>query len=209
MKKEENYLSELKEIRQMMEQSSRFLTLSGLAGVLIGLYALIGSFIMYQVLSEKAESVFSVSLGSLNRSLTVQIFSIILVLSLITIFYLTAKRVRRSGKKFWNPGTRLMVISLVIPLLTGGILIIVFVTQSMLHLLPALSLVFYGLALVNAAKFTRHEIFYMGLLQISLGIFASIVPNLGLLFWAFGFGLLHVIYGTVMYIRYEHNSASE
>jgi len=189
----------------MMEQSSRFLTLSGLAGILIGLYALVGTFLIYQMFYQNSDSFYAVLLNSRNRSLIFLIFSIILALSLVTILHLTSRRVKKSGKKFWNPGMRLLATNLAVPLLTGGILMIILILQSVLFLLPALSLIFYGLALVNAAKYTRLEIFYMGLFQISLGLFAAILPVYGLLFWAIGFGLLHIIYGTVMYYRYEHN----
>lgn len=208
MENQENYLSELREIRQMMEQSSRFLSLSGLSGILIGLYALVGAFLASRMIYVNSDSFFSVITESMDKSLVLLIFSIILILSLITIFLLTTKKVKKSGKNFWNPGSRLMVINLAIPLLTGGCMIIIFINQSLLYLLPALSLLFYGLALVNAAKFTRHEIFYIGILQIVLGIFASIFPSMGLFFWTLGFGIVHIVYGTFMYIKYEKNTES-
>jgi len=208
MKNEELYLSELKEIRQIMEQSSRFLSLSGLAGVLIGLYAIAGAFIAYQTIYTNADSAFArLFAGNDQNSLTL-FGGLILALSLITILWLTARRVKKSGKKFWNPGTKLMTVNLAIPLISGGIFILVFISQGIVSVAAPSCLVFYGLALVNAAKFTRQEIFYMGLFQIVLGIFAAIFPNWGLLFWAIGFGLLHIIYGSFMYFKYEHNSVS-
>jgi hypothetical protein len=64
-------------------------------------------------------------------------------------------------------------------------------------------LIFYGLSLVNAGKFTFSEIHYLGLTEIVLGILAGIFINHGLLFWTLGFGLMHIVYGTVMYYRHE------
>ena len=205
MKNSEVYLSEIKEIRQMMEQSSRFLSLSGLSGVLIGVYALVGAFVAYWILRFQPSMVYlETDFSDLMVKLTL-LGTAILVLSLITVFWLTYRRAKKSGKKIWNPGSRLMSINLAIPLVSGGIFILISLSRGIYHDVAPLCLIFYGLALVNAAKFTRQEIFYMGLLQIALGICAALFPEFGLLFWAIGFGLVHIIYGSVMYFRYERD----
>lgn len=205
MKNTEVYLSELKEIRQMMEQSSRFLSLSGLSGILIGLYALVGAYIAHQVIHfQPAKAYLEIHFSDLMLKLTV-LGTVILILSLITVLWLTYRRAKNSGKKIWNPGSRLMCINLAIPLVSGGIFILISLSRGIYHDVAPLCLIFYGLALVNAAKFTRQEIFYMGLLQIALGICAALFPEFGLLFWAIGFGIIHIIYGSVMYFRYEKN----
>jgi len=208
MKTTDTYLAEIKEIRQMMEQSSRFLSLSGLSGILVGLYALIGAFIAYQMIYFPLPSPYRKIFPSEISSSLIVLGAVILILSLVTVLWLTYRKTKNSGKKFWNPGSRLMSIHLAIPLVSGGILILVFVSRGIFSIVSPSCLVFYGLALVNAAKFTRQEIFYMGLIQITLGILAAIFPGLGLLFWAIGFGLIHVIYGTVMYFRYEQKPKS-
>jgi hypothetical protein len=203
MKNTEIYLSEIKEIRQMMEQSSRFLSLSGLSGILIGLYALIAASIAYYMIINS-----SVPLHSDMPFNLILLAVIILSLSLITVIWLTSRRARKSGKKIWNPGSRLMCINLAVPLISGGIFILIFVFRGIYSIVAPSCLIFYGLSLVNAAKFTHQEIFYMGLFQITIGIFAAIFPGLGLLFWVIGFGIIHIIYGIVMYFRYERNSES-
>ena len=204
MKTTENYLAEIKEIRKMMEESSRFLSLSGLSGILIGIYALIGAYLAYQIIY------FSSPFGILSSSLVVPELvvwaAIILILSLTTVVLLTYRRSKKSGKKIWNPGSRLLLLNLAIPLISGGIFVIIFVVRGVYEVISPAFLIFYGLALVNAAKFTRQEIFYMGLIQVSLGILAALLPSLGLLLWALGFGVIHIIYGAVMYFRYEHKT---
>ncbi|HBL77229.1 MAG: hypothetical protein A2W90_14970 [Bacteroidetes bacterium GWF2_42_66] len=202
MKNTEAYLSEIKEIRQMMEQSSRFLSLSGLSGILIGIYALAGAFIAYRMIYFQ---LFVVSTFPVIYQLA-GLATVVLILSLVTVLWLTYRRTKESGKKIWNPGSRAMCINLAVPLVSGGILILIFVSRGVFDIVAPSCLVFYGLALVNAAKFTRQEIFYMGLFQIVLGIFAALFPGMGLLFWATGFGVIHIIYGTVMYFRYEQNT---
>jgi hypothetical protein len=202
MKTTENYLEEIKEIRKIMEQSGRFLSLSGLSGILIGLYALAGAFVAYLKISKGFDST---NVLPLINWLSVLAFAV-LVLSIITTLWLTSRKARKEGKKIWNYGSRQMLINLAIPFISGGILILIFTFRGFYEIISPACLVFYGLALINAAKFTRQEIFYLGLLQIISGIFAAFFPDLGLFFWALGFGVLHIIYGAVMYFRYEYNA---
>jgi hypothetical protein len=75
--------------------------------------------------------------------------------------------------------------------------------QNNIQLIVPCFLIFYGLALVNAGKFTFGEIFYLGILQIVTGLVSAFVPGWGLIFWIFGFGVLHIIYGLAMYRKYE------
>lgn len=206
MKTTENYLSEIKEIRKMMEQSSRFLSLSGLSGVLIGIYALVGTFVAYRLIYFPQPAFATVMFSG---NLMYEIFALaifVLTISIVTTLVLTVKRAGGTGKSFWNPGSRLMLVNLAIPFVSGGIFILIFSFRGLYDIVAPASLIFYGLALINASKFTRQEIFYLGMLQIVFGIFAAIFPQTGLLMWASGFGLLHIIYGTVMYFRYERPS---
>jgi hypothetical protein len=64
-------------------------------------------------------------------------------------------------------------------------------------------LIFYGLGLVNAGKFTFGEIYYLGILEIITGLISAFIPGRGLIFWIFGFGILHIIYGLAVYRKYE------
>ncbi len=204
MENSEKYLNEIKEIRKMMEESSRFLSLSGLSGILVGIYALIGSALAYRIIrSENVVSDFLYNSAAPNISL---LAVIVLLLSLVTVVALTIRRVRKAGKKFWNPGSRLMLINLALPLVSGGILILVLASNGIYGIIAPACLIFYGLALTTAAKFTRQEIFWLGIFEITLGIVAALLPFLGLLFWALGFGVLHIIYGTLMYFRYEYKT---
>ena len=56
---------------------------------------------------------------------------------------------------------------------------------------------------VNASKYTLNDIRYLGLTEIFLGLVALVFLEYSLLFWAIGFGLVHIIYGIVMYYKYE------
>lgn len=204
MRTTENYLAEIKEIRKMMEESSRFLSLSGLSGILVGIYALLGAFMAESIIY--TNKLFGWLLAD-NIVFDLLIIALItLFLSLLTVILLTYRRAKRAGTKIWNPGSRLMLLNLIIPLFAGGAIILIFVFKGFYEFAAPGCLIFYGLALINAAKFTRQEIFYMGLIQVLLGILAATFPSIGLLLWALGFGVIHIIYGAVMYFRYEYKS---
>ncbi|NCB08267.1 MAG: hypothetical protein EOM73_08900 [Bacteroidia bacterium] len=206
MKTTENYLEEIKEIRKMMEQSSRFLSLSGLSGIIIGLYAVAGACIAYRTIYVAPLPWVHKIFGENVVYTLIFVAFLVLAFSLLTTLWLTWRKAAKAGQKIWNRGSQLMMTNLAIPFISGGILVLIFTLRGYYMVIAPACLVFYGLALINSAKFTRQEIFYLGLLQIALGIVAALFPQAALLFWALGFGMLHIIYGTVMYFRYEHPS---
>ena len=196
MEQKEQYVNEIKAIRQMMEQSSRFLSLSGLSGILIGLYALVGAYYAYRLTE-----------GLVVSELVVKklVYSaiIVLLISIFTVIVLTYRKTKADGHKIWNKGTKLLIQNLLVPLITGGILSAIFILKGYYGALASLLLIFYGMALVNSAKYTRQEIYYMGLLQIALGILAALLPAYSIILWALGFGVVHIFYGAIMHFRYD------
>lgn len=206
MNESEKLLSELKEIRGIMDRSSRFLSLSGLSGILVGLYALIGAFLSYRLVFNQNQG--NYQQGNINDviiELTIIGISV-LVLSLFTIILLTIKQAGKEQKSIWGPGSKLLLLSLLIPLATGGILVLALILHEYYNLLSSSFLIFYGLALVNAAKYTRPEIMGLGIVEIILGLIAAIFPDYGLYLWAIGFGVLHIIYGFI-FIRGESKNS--
>ncbi len=204
MKTTENYLEEIKEIRKMMQESSRFLLFSGLSVIIIGLYALIGSYLAYLEISK--EGIFEDVFSFLIVPELVVYGAVVLILSLITVLVMTYIRVKKAGKKIWNPGSRLMLINLAVPLISGGIFILIMTYREIYEFISPACLIFYGLALVNASKYSRPELFYIGILEITLGILAALFLSASLLFWAIGFGVVHIIYGAIMYFNYEYKT---
>ncbi len=202
MNDSDKLLTELKDIREIMERSSRFLSLSGLSGILIGIYAIIGAFLAYRIVYIQFPSNYR---EEYINDILIQLFVIgacVLILSLITIFLLTIKKARNEQKPIWGPGSKLLLINLLIPLLTGAILISTLTLRGYYGVISPAFLIFYGLALVNAAKYTRPEILGLGIVEIFLGLIAAIFPGYGLYLWAVGFGVVHIIYGAI-YLRYE------
>jgi predicted lysophospholipase L1 biosynthesis ABC-type transport system permease subunit len=207
MNKTETYLNDLAEIRSMMERSSRFISLSGLTGVMAGLYALTGAGIAWYLLNREGVGLDD---GLLRRaaseSLRFELLLVglgVLVPALVTGIWLTIQKSRKTGQSIWDKSARLLFFSLLIPLATGGILCLIFMARGYVSVIAPLTLIFYGLALVNGSKYTLNDIHTLGLLQIGLGLLAAVFPGYGLLFWALGFGVLHIAYGFLMYRKYE------
>ena len=66
-------------------------------------------------------------------------------------------------------------------------------------------LIFYGIALVNASKYTLRDVKWLGVLQIVLGLINTQFIGYGLYFWTAGFGILHIVYGIIMWWKYERS----
>jgi hypothetical protein len=209
MKSTEKHLQELSEIRNLMVKSSRFLSLSGLSGISAGIIALAGALVAwiylrsgdihydeyYRVLGEKSDV-------NILGFLAVDAI-IILVLAITSGLFFSSRRARKMGVPLWNSASKLLLINLIIPLVTGGIVCVILLFQQGVNLIAPLTLIFYGLALINAGKFTQYNINYLGITEILTGLTAMIFINHSLFFWAMGFGTWHIIYGSVLYFRYE------
>lgn len=197
----EKQLDDLKAIREMMEKSTKFLSLSGLSGVLAGITAIFGAaFAWFYLLKDPAAtnySRFSEMLILLADAL------IVLALSISFGIYFSWKKARKNNQKLNNKTTWKTLYHLGLPLLTGGVFSLVFLLRGNIEMVASSTLIFYGLALVNVSKFTYPEIHYLGITEIILGLLAAIFLFKGILFWTIGFGLCHIIYGLVMYLKYD------
>lgn len=207
MKNKQNYTRDITEIRAMMERSTKFISLSGLSGILAGVYALVGAYVAYRLFYVKNDSIFFNIID--GQEISAEIYNLllvaisILVLAVGTAIVLSLQKSRKDGEKLWNPAARRLVVNMAIPLITGGVFILILLSKGLFGFLTAATLIFYGLALVNASKFTFEEIRSLGIVQIILGLAASYFIEYGLLLWAVGFGLMHIVYGIVMHLKYE------
>jgi hypothetical protein len=207
MKEEQDYIRDIAEIRSMMERSSKFLSLSGWAGIMAGIYALTGAWIAYKVFSfNPGETVYNhTNPGSLSPGLlnVISVALIILILTIGTAIFLSNRNAKKRGEKLWNNTTRRLLVNMAVPLIAGGLLILVFISKGLVGFIAPFTLLFYGLALYNAGKFTYEELKMLGLIETGLGLVSSYYIEYGLLFWALGFGVVHIIYGIYIHYKYE------
>ena len=196
----ENYLKDIQDIKKMMDRSSQFLSLSGLAGVMAGIYALAGAYIV-NALSEE-----SYTLESDTFKFILLVAIAVLVLSVVTAFLLTMQKAKKQGETIWNSASKRLAINFLIPLGTGGVFALLLMKNHYYGLIAPITLIFYGLSLINASKYTVRDVRYLGLTIIIIGLFATAYMGYGLEFWALGFGVCHIIYGTVMHFKYDRNN---
>jgi hypothetical protein len=205
---EKDYLQDISEIKNMMNRSSRFLSLSGLSGILAGIYALIGAFFANKLLIEYVNTrdinVYNDEMGLALTFVQFKFIAIALTvafLSIVTAFILTKQKAKRQGVKIWDTTSKRLLFSFLIPLITGGVFALITINKGFYGFVAPATLIFYGLALVNASKFTVGNVKYLGIAQIILGLIAMQIIGYGLYFWAVGFGILHILYGAVMYVK--------
>lgn len=207
MKEEKDYIKDISEIRSMMERSSRFLSLSGLSGVMAGIYALAGVLVAYLVFGFNPDSVTytitSESDSPANISNVIFVALVILVLALGTVIYLSRRNAGKRGEKIWSATTRRLLANMMVPLSAGGILIVILIMNNLAGLAAPVSMIFYGLALFTASKMTFEEVKLMGVIQIILGILAASFIQYSLIIWALGFGVVNIVYGIFMHYKYE------
>jgi hypothetical protein len=196
----ENYLKDIQDIRKMMDKSTQFLSLSGLSGILAGIYALAGAFAVKVITGENYRYI---TLESREFRLCVAILAAVLVLSVGTAYMFSSRKAKKNGETLWNSTSRRVAANFMIPLCTGGIFALLLINSHHYGLIAPVMLIFYGLACVNASKYTLRDVRYLGLTVIVIGLAATYAIGYGLEFWALGFGVCHILYGSIMYIRYD------
>ena len=193
----ENNIEDLRHIRSMMERSTRFLSLSGISGVAAGSFAILGALAAQMVIWGKF---------SITHSLTIDF----IIIALIVLFcactsglYFSIKKAQKNKSKFWIGPTWQIVKDFAVPMVTGGIFSLILIYNGLGYMVGSATLIFYGLALFSAGDRTYKDIKILGLCEIFLGLLSGVSIGWGLLIWAVGFGLLHIVYGIVIYIKYD------
>jgi hypothetical protein len=203
---DKNYLNDLKDIKEMMSKSSQFISLSGLSGVLAGIYALVGAYLAYKTIyfdTSTSDNYAHLIISENAVFKLLVIASFVLILSIGTGILLSLKKAKESNVKIWNVTSKRLVINFMIPLAVGGYMGLYLIEKENFSLLTPLTLIFYGLACVNASKYTLGDVRYLGITMILLGIINTFFVGFGLLFGALGFGVCHIFYGGMMWFKYE------
>lgn len=212
MTEHQQSLEALQDIKRMMERSSRFISLSGLSGVGAGVCALVGAWVASNTL--KAYNALYPPNQNIPHKIyhwgtekivfdLIQIAFFVLIAAIAIAFLFTWLKSKKTGMPVWGSAARRLLWNTLLPLLVGSFCILRMLQFGYYDLVAPSSLLFYGLALVNASKYTLGEVRYLGYGQLILGIINLWMPGEGLLFWAMGFGILHIIYGALMWWKYE------
>jgi len=213
MSEQNQHLDAIQDIRRMMKRSSKFLSLSGLSGIAAGCWALIGAYFAYDWIAEYynnyGDNGYSGAVFQELKFNLLLLAAAVLTAALVSAFFFTWRRANKNKLPLWDHTTRSLTLNMLIPLITGGLLILAMLSYNEWRFVGPLSLVFYGLALVNASKYTINDILYLGLSEIVLGLLNTQFIGYGLYFWAVGFGVLHIIYGFAMWWKNERRPVQD
>ncbi len=205
-------LEELQHIKKMMERSSRFISLSGLSGIAAGICALIGAWVALPIVNGGYQHGYNIEdiPGDVVTTLKEFMGSILFHIALYTFigalafaFLFTYLRSRKKKVPMWGGVSKRLLLAVAVPLTAGGLYLFRQIELGHFGLIAPGSLIFYGLALINGSKYTLGEIKFLGYAQVLLGLVASWMTGYGLYFWALGFGILHIVYGIIMWYKYE------
>ncbi|MBO6523037.1 MAG: hypothetical protein JJ971_04365 [Balneolaceae bacterium] len=209
MKEQQDYIQDLAEIRSMMERSSKFLSLSGLSGVLAGMYACAGAYIAYFYFNFRPDG-FEYAINRTGDTVAglppvLGLAILVLILSVGTALVLSSGKAKQKGENIWNIASRKMLASVSVPLLTGGVFVLLLLASGYSGLAAPATLIFYGLALTATSVFTFEDVKYLGWIQIVLGLAAIVFISYSILLWAIGFGIFHIGYGLFIHLKYERS----
>lgn len=198
-------LQTVREIKALMEQSSKFLFFSGLSITLTGVYALIGAFVVRKMLQPVKHIAGEYSEYEWTAVAPKLIFIALLVLafSLATILLFAVRKSRKQHQPFLNKVAYRTFLNFFLPLLAGGIFCAALLVNENVGVIAPAMLLFYGLSLINVSKFTYGNIFWLGCCELLLGLACAFFPGKGLLFWTIGFGILHIVFGVYFYFGVE------
>ena len=205
MKNHEEQLAAIQEMRNMMDQATRFKLISGLSGLIAGILSLLSLYVIYimsGISPFEVEALERVWRGS-NPILISCIFISLFVACMGLGLYMSRRNARQAGKNAWDGSAKRLVFSLLIPVLTGGVFSMLLIQLGLVSLFAPVTLLFYGMGLLSASKFTLDAVRTVGLIFIGLGLLATGILSYGLLIWALGFGLVHIVYGFIIYVKYE------
>lgn len=216
MNDQNHHLDTLKDIKNIMEQSSRFISLSGLSGIAAGICALVGAWFAHGIIDDNryAELTLkhigrsvddSISLTDWMGNALVQIAAVTFIAAFVLAFIFTYLRSKKTNTPIWGHTAKRLMINVMVPMIAGGIYLLKLIENGSYGYIAPGCLIFYGLAVLNASKYTLHETRYLGYSEILLGIISLWFIGYGIYFWAIGFGILHIVYGVFMWWKYERS----
>lgn len=210
MNQSEQPLEDIRVIRKLMEESSRFLSLSGLSGIIAGIAGLAGAWVAHLVIRGNTPYpdwyLKPLAGGEAGAGTVLELFSamaVVLAVAFTAAVVLSSRKAKKSGLHAWTPVTKRMLMSLLLPLAAGGLFILFTVNTVPASVTAASSLIFYGVAMMSAGKFTFGEIHWLGVLEVVTGLACLLMPQYTILIWAVGFGVIHIAYGLFMHLRYR------
>lgn len=180
-------MDNLRYIRRAMESSASFTSVPGLAGIVIGITALIAAGL--------AETRFA------DRWLTVWVADAVFALAFGG--WAMARKARGEGVALSRGVGRRFLFSLSPPLVAAVILTVVLQRLGVSEAIPGTWLLLYGAGVVTGGTFSVRPVPVMGVSFMVLGVVALLAPpSWSNVLLAAGFGGLHIVFGAMIARRY-------
>ena len=183
----EHAMDSLRYIRRTMERAGSFTAVPGKGGVLVGLLALGAG----RVASRQASAGWFIAVWMLAAvaALAIGIAGAALKSRKFTMPLLSGP-----GRKF--------VAGFTPALLAGAVLTMVFYRAGVSGFLPGIWLLLYGAAVLSGGWASVRVVPLMGACFMLCGTLALLVPGYNDQFLQAGFGGLHLVFGTVIAVKY-------
>lgn len=172
MENNKDQLETLKEIKGLMQRSSRFVSLSGMSGIAAGTVAILGavftSIYLHTGFFEQIPGIMLQSKVPLSFNVT-YIFVIlctVLILASVLTVYFSFRKAKNKNIIFWDIMARRVFVNLFIFMIIGGIFCLILFYYGIYFLIVPAMLIFYGLALINVSKYTFNEVAQLGVIEI-------------------------------------------
>ncbi|MHC4984944.1 MAG: hypothetical protein ACYTFO_02185 [Planctomycetota bacterium] len=205
---------ELAVIRQLMARPIRFSSMSGLAAIQAGVWALIGIAGDYWAFRRLRDPREALLVGG-------AIWAAVFVLAVVGVLLLTRRREIAQGMPFWSPVKRRILSTILPPFVAAvGLTLIICARYAMTYsgkgypillewdliqgyLIPSIWMLFYGVALWQLGQFSPGEVKVLGAAFIAAGLATALLWQ-GYPYWVMGitFGGFHILYGLVVWIRH-------
>jgi hypothetical protein len=185
----------LRVIRQTMERSTKYSTLSGLSGVLIGLAAIAGVLATNWLTGDAPPG------ASVYRhpSALALVWVSVLVMAVAIDFACNKRRAARVGKHVVSPLGAHIVLAALPAFLAGGVLTLFFYQHALLYYVWGVWMLSYGLAISAVGLFSVKPVLALGAAFVLAGAVTLLLPlPYHLYMMALTFGGFHIGYGVVM-----------
>ena len=190
-------LSTLNDIKEMMERSSKFKAISGLSIIIVGFLASLVSAYIYFCMGD-----YRINTPAKWRT-TVIIAIVLLVVAFATVFVMSYLKARQFKLRFtFDTTMRRLLLNFFIPMAAGGLLCMALLSQQHYGLVSSITLIFYGLALINSSHFSYSELRYLGYAELALGLIDCFLVDYAVLTWFLGFGVFHIVFGIIFMMKY-------
>ena len=190
----------LRVIRQTMERSTQYSTLSGWSGILIGIVAIIGVYITRSMLGAHTVAVQTVRAAAPQLA---ALWGAALLLAIAIEFVYNKRRAARIGKRVVSRLGAHIILASLPAFLGGAVMTLFFYQHNLLPYILGIWMLSYGLAICAVGLFSVRNVKYLGAAFVISGAITLLAPlTIHLYMMALTFGGFHIIYGIAMARRH-------